>query len=154
MKSGLLISVLVVALQGCGGGNSGNKINPPPPPQFIGIDAPGAGMTAFLGTTAQDIDANGDIAGFYTDPNNTSHGFVRSSAGTLTVFNAPGAGSANSEGTDSQGINTSATIVGSFLDQQLVSYSRTSSGVFTTLDVPGSSATLARGINDGGGVTG
>jgi hypothetical protein len=100
----------------------------------------------WLGTTAQDINASGQIAGFFTDSDFTpSHGFLRTSGGTLTVFDAPGAGTVNSQGTDSQGINASATIVGSFLDQQYVShgYTRTLSGAFTTFDVPGASATIA-----------
>jgi hypothetical protein len=143
--------MLLIAADGCGGGNPAMPTHPAPQPQFITIDAPGA-----FGTSAQDINVNNDIAGFFTDPNNASHGFLRTSGGTFTVFDAPGAGSGNGQGSDSQGINASGTIVGSFLDPQLIShgYIRTSSGVFSTLDVPGSFATMALGINDGGAVTG
>ena len=145
----LLIGLLPIVQVGCGGGT-------PPFPQFIEIDAPGAGSTLFLGTTAQDINANGDIAGFYTDANNASHGFVRTSGQALTVFDAPGAGTTGDQGTDSQGINSVGTIVGSVIDQAFVShgYIRTSGGIFTVFDVPGSSGTFVYGINDGGMVTG
>ena len=119
-----LIGLLAILQLGCGGGNSATTTNPPPPPspQLISIDAPGAGRSAFLGTTAQDINANGDIAGFYTDTNNVSHGFLRTSNQTLTVFDAPGAGTAGDHGTDSQSINASGTIVGSVIDQTFVTH--------------------------------
>lgn len=103
----ILLALLAISQSGCSGGNSG-KSDPPPPaspsPQFFPIDAPGAGRTTFLGTTAQDINENGDIAGFFTDPNNASHGFLLISGQTVMIFDAPGAGTTSDAGTDSQGI--------------------------------------------------
>jgi hypothetical protein len=93
-----------------------------PPPEFSTIDAPGAGNTHALGTTPQDINASGIITGYFTDANNTSHGFVRSAAGMITVFDAPGAGTLDSTGTNTQSINSTGVIGGSFVDQQFVTH--------------------------------
>lgn len=161
VAAALTITLFVLAQVGCGGGGASNTINPPPPPSssFSEIDAPGASNGLFLGTTAQAIDGNGDVAGSDLDASNNSHGFLRPAGQSLlTTFDAPGAGSASSgnEGTYVQGINSSATIVGWVIDAQRVGhgYTRTSSGTFTTFDVPGSTGTMPFGINDNGVVTG
>src|ERR1700691_4525469 len=76
--AGLFLCGIMLATQACGGGNSGggssgggNPTPPPPPPApaFTTIDAPKAGTTKDLGTTAQGINSGGDIAGFFTDAN-------------------------------------------------------------------------------------
>ena len=50
-----------------------------------------AGNSAGQGTAAQSINVEREIAGFYFDSNNVSHGFVRTKGGHITTFDAPGA---------------------------------------------------------------
>ena len=143
---------------GCGGGNSNGGSPPPLTPTYTTIDAPGVGMAASQGTTANDINASGDIVGFFIDPYNRGHGFMRSSAGALTVLDAS---LFSSEGSSAQAINMAGTVVGFFVVQQSIyqqpfthAYIRTLNGYLTKFDVPGSSLTIARSINDGGAIAG
>src|SRR6516164_7884337 len=66
---------------------------------IITFDAPGAGTAAGQGTTPIVINPAGVIAGFYVDPSNVVHSFLRSRAGDITTFDAPGAGTGAFQGT-------------------------------------------------------
>jgi hypothetical protein len=57
---------------------------------MITIDAPGAGTGSFEGTVTAGINAEGTITGNYFDANFSSHGFLRTRAGTFTTFDPPG----------------------------------------------------------------
>jgi uncharacterized membrane protein len=158
--TGMFICALLLGLQGCGG-NSHSGLAPLPGPTFTTIDAPGASTQNPLGgTAAADINTAGEIVGSFLDSNSAAHGFFRSTAGVLTVFDAPGAGTSMFQGTIAGSINTSGTIAGSFLDSRSVShgYIRAPEGTFTIFDVPGSTFatinTIASSINDGGAITG
>ncbi len=155
-----VISYLVLLQAGCGSGGVPSA-SPAPPPHsasghFVEINAPGAGTTIALGTTVQDINSSGEIAGFFTDANRVKHGFHRYAGGAMTVFDAPGAGTGVLQGTDAEGINGSGTIVGTVIDSHnaLHGYVRASDGTFTVFDVPGAQRTEALAINDSGMVTG
>ena len=159
----LFAAGLLLITLGCGGGSSGGNGSgtggggtPPPPPIFVTVDAPGAGAPRDLGTKIQSINAGGDVAGIFTDSNNTAHSFLRTASGTLSAFDVPGAGTQNSQGSYAQGINASGDIAGYIIDQNLQAHGflRTGNGSFATFDVPGAFSTLARGLNDGGVITG
>jgi uncharacterized membrane protein len=152
--------VLLLGLQGCGGGNSGNPPTPILTPTFTTIDAPGAGTQGFQGTYPASINSNGDIAGLLYDSHDASHAFLRSAAGVLTVFDAPGAAAGINQGSTAFGINSSGTIVGSFFDVQFIShgYIRAPDGTFTPIDFPGNFpmtlSTIPTSLNDKGMVAG
>jgi hypothetical protein len=151
----VLLSVFFLGAQGCG--SSGSTFPPQPAPTFTTIDAPGAGTTMGLGTFAQDINAEGDIVGYFKmTPFDLGHAFVRSAAGVLMVLDVPGQGTQNNQGATAQRINSAGTIVGYFADSQSVfhGFTRILDGTFTIFDAPGAIATFTAGINDAGTVAG
>lgn len=151
----LSLSSLLLGSQGCGGTSASTP--PPAAPTFTTVDAPGAGTAAGLGTFVQDINADGDIAGYFTQtPLDLGHAFLRSAAGAVTVLDVPGQGTQSRQGATAQRINSGGTIVGYFADQQSIfhGYTRAMDGTFNIIDVPGASETYATGINDSGVVAG
>lgn len=66
-------------------------------------------------TDPEVINASGVIAGVYTDSQYAQHGFVRSAAGKIKVFDAP-----NAAGIGITGINTNGAIAGWYLDNNSV----------------------------------
>jgi hypothetical protein len=146
---------LVVGLQaGCGGSNGAGA--PPPPPTFITIDAPGATQ----GTLVADVNDQGEIVGSFEDTNGVSHGFLRNSDGTITVFDAPGAGTQLGMGTHALGITDSGVIVG-FFDSSAAppaparqGFVRDTQGDFTFINFPGSLFTTAESANNSGVIAG
>jgi hypothetical protein len=136
----LSLSAFLLGSQGCGGA-SGTGLLPPPAPTFTTIDAPGAGTSAGLGTFVQDINADGDIAGYFTQtPVDLGHAFLRSAARAVTVLDVPGQGTQSRQGATAQRINSGGTIVGYFADQQSIfhGYTRAMDATFNIIDVPGS----------------
>ena len=79
-----------------------------------------ASSNSVAGTTGYAINATGDIVGLYSDGDEVSHGFLRSSTGTITSITAPKAGSEVQQGTGSLAINASKTIVGTYTDSNSV----------------------------------
>jgi hypothetical protein len=153
--TGVLLFAFLLGAQGCGG-NSGSGL-PPPVPIYTTIDAPGAGTATTLGTFVQDINADGDIVGYFkTTPFDLGHVFVRSAAGVLTAVNVPGQGTQNGQGAIAQRMNSAGTIVGYFADAQSIfhGFTRTLDGNFTIFDAPSAIATYTAGINDAGTVAG
>jgi hypothetical protein len=66
------------------------------PEQFTIIDVPGAGTADGQGTILVGANSSLLASGFYVDPGNDSHGFVRASDGTISTFDVGGATSQTS----------------------------------------------------------
>jgi len=86
------------------------------------FDPPGAAASSAMlpGTIAFSMaPAGGNISGTFTDSNGIYHGFVRNSAGAITVFDAPGAATAATSafaGTGGFAVNSSGNIAGLYFD--------------------------------------
>jgi hypothetical protein len=95
-----------------------------------------AGTGANQGTVPQAINDIGETAGYYTDGNGASHGFVRTAGGKITTFDAPGA----LDGTYPENINNFGVIAGVFYDANGVAHGfvRSAVGHITTFDPPNS----------------
>jgi hypothetical protein len=108
---------LLFGLAGCGGG-SGSSTGPVGPivPQqvFATIDAPGAGTSQTEGTFPVDINASGDVVGFFYTDSNVSHSFLRTHDGTLKVFDPSTFDASPLLGSSASAINASGQIAGSF----------------------------------------
>lgn len=136
---------------------------------FTVFEATGAGKIGGQGTTPQNINASGVVAGYYLDGNYVYHGFVRNpSNGRIAGFEAPGAGTGTDtfQGTVAIDINSPTvaadySVAGYYLDANYLyhGFVRTSSGTTATFEAPGIGTggfqgTLAYGINAAGTVTG
>jgi len=126
--------------------------------QFITFDAPGAGP---VGTMPQSINPAGAITGYYWDANYATHGFLRTSDGTITTFDAPGAAITTNFGTQALSIDPAGEITGQFEDVSGAyhGFLRSADGTIATFDVPGAGTgsilwTLASSINPAGEITG
>ena len=126
------------------------------PGTFTTFDAPGAGTGFGQGTSAQTINAYGEIAGYYTDADDALHGFVRHNDGTFTSFDAPGASTTGGLGASPQSINDDGAIAGYYLDANRVRHGfvRNKDGTLLTFDPPGSVGTVIQSINRDGNVVG
>jgi hypothetical protein len=147
-----VVLVLVCALNSATVAMAGSK------PQFITIDAPGAGQGSGQGTgcfaysdCSVIINNFGAITGYYLDANNVFHGFVRSPEGKFTSFQAPGADTAAQDfnGTNPNAINDAGAITGVYFDAQSVAHGflRTPEGGIATFDPPGSTGTVPVALN-------
>src|SRR5690606_19383112 len=90
----------------------------------------------------------------YYDTVSRTHGFVRDSGGTITVFDPP-----SSVATSVTGINAGGAIVGNYGDGSgsgWHGFVRANDGTFTEFDVPGNlgSNTYATSINAKGAIAG
>jgi uncharacterized membrane protein len=108
-------------------------------------------------SSAQAINSAGDITGYYTIERNdiTHHGFILAADGTLTgPIDFPKTNRLG--GTLFFGLNTQQVVVGAYYDAQQIQHGlvRMADGTFLTYDVPGSTSTDIRGINDRGQVCG
>ena len=110
----------------------------------------------YCGTIPLANNAEGAVAGFYTDPHVVPHGFLRHRDGTFVSFDAPGAGLGHgkNQGTVAYSINDLGIIAGQFEDSSNVyhGFVRSPDNAFTTFDVPGAGTganqgTLAFNIN-------
>jgi probable HAF family extracellular repeat protein len=88
------------------------------------------------------MDAAGDVAGMYTDANNTVRGFMRAVNGTVTPFSVTGAGTGKDQGTFPTCINGAGEIAGVYIDSNNVvhGFVRSSGGTFTTFDAAATSS--------------
>jgi len=138
---------------GCGSGGA-QRQSSPPGHQFTNFDVPQAGTASGQGTYSLEINANGDVTGYYIDANFGSHAFIRSSAGSFTVFDAPGANTMSICGTEVTSINSRGETAGFFCDTNGLEHSffRDASGTITTFDPAGTSG--AQSLNDSGTVAG
>ena len=112
---------------------------------FKTIDYPGSGATAVLG-----INNNGDLTGWFIDPDSfKERGFVYR-GGKFTSIDYPDA-----NGTAGCGINKSGQVVGTYYDSEDNSHGFLySGGAFTLIEYPGATETDANGIDDEGRVVG
>ena len=112
--------------------------------RFVKIDVPNA-----TSTTANGINARGDIVGTFVDANGVSHGFLVRK-GVFSTIDFP-----NASFTAARGINARGDIVGRFDDAGGNQHGYVlRDGHFTQIDYPGASTTTARGINNAGDITG
>lgn len=133
---------------------------------FTDFDAKDAGTSFLQGTMGASINDNGDVTGIYLNTNgtatNVAHGFVRTSAGTITEFDCADAGSAKNQGTFPASINASDEIAGMYFDANNAyhGFLRSASGTITEFDVPtaptnvGHRGTTPISINAGGDIAG
>jgi hypothetical protein len=114
------------------------------------FDAPDAGKIPDCqcqGTIPLTINDWGAITGFYLDPNNVYHGFVRDPRGKITEFDAPDAGTGTWQGTFMDGayyccghhINSEGAITGGYIDSGNVyhGFLRHPDGTFSEFEPPG-----------------
>lgn len=100
------------------------------------------------------MNARGEIAGFYDDAADTTHGFLLSK-GTFTTIDVPGA--LFTAVTD---INNAGVMIGAYDDTAGGCVAGNChgfvlrQGTFTTIDFPGASHTEVLGINDAGEIVG
>jgi hypothetical protein len=62
------------------------------------------------------INWSGTIAGYFSDGYSVNHGFVRDSAGAITILDAPNANQGALQGTVANGINLRGTVAGWYID--------------------------------------
>jgi uncharacterized membrane protein len=102
------------------------------------------------------INSQGQVVGTYRSPDNKRHGFLWGSGTFInTTINVPGDDPVL--GTVAFGINDSGQIVGDYVEATPPNKRHgflLSQGTYTTLDPPGSSLTVAEGINNGGVIVG
>jgi hypothetical protein len=151
----LLAAILVGSLFGvhCGGGSSGMPGGGGPPPKvFTTIDVSEAGTNSDQGTFGLVVNLQGDVAGYFIDPSNIIHGFIRNAAGVITTVDAPAIGET---GTEIFAIDASGDTAGFYFDSQNIQHSlvRASNGALFVFDPPNSSSG-AQSINDSGTVAG
>ena len=113
-------------------------------PDFITIDFPDA-----TGTQAWAMNPRGDIVGWYTRADKSTHGFLVSGERYITV-DYPGAIS-----TSPEGINARGDIAGTYvLPDNSTHGFMLSGGTYTTFDYPGAKTTILDAINARGDLAG
>lgn len=127
--------------------------------------------TKHRGTVPLNINAAGDITGFYVDVNAVRHGFVRtvvSGTAAYTIFNVTGAGTGATQGTIPMNIDAAGNITGFYVDANGVfhGFLRTADGTVTApIDASGAgtvaagkgfkfAGTLPVGLDAAGNITG
>jgi hypothetical protein len=92
---------------------------------------------------ATGMDNAGDVVGFWTDTNGTTHGFERQARGKVTAINAPSASDASNAGTTVQGMSPDGRVLaGGYYDSNLALHGfLLEGGRSTTYDVPGAAGT-------------
>ena len=137
---------------------------------FTTFNVSSAGTSATQGTIPMNIDASGNITGFYIDANGVFHGFLRAASGTITApIDAPGAAAVAAghgftfAGSLPIGLDASGDIAGIFSDANSVfhGFVRDAGGTTSTFDVtgagttglfPGTTPTSVNGAGDIAGV--
>lgn len=140
---------------------------------FETFEVPGANTGEGVGTFAMDVNAAGEITGYYNSgPYKGLHGFIRRKDGTFITLDPPGAITDNAPHQDSDGylvrpvtgpmsISEDGEVAGYFGDGMGVSHGfvRHKNGTFNTFDAPGASqtsslGTLAQTMNQAGDIVG
>jgi len=113
---------------------------------FTTFDPPGS-----QGTTPVSINPAGQITGSYTDASFATHGFVRTTDGTITSFDAPGA----DHGTFPALITPQGLIVGIYFDANYSTqpFLRAHDGTFTTFQIPSAGAFIYALVASSAGAT-
>jgi len=134
-----------------------------PSGKITDFDVQGAGTGAFQGTYPCEetcINSWGEVAGFYYDGNNATHGFVREPGGKITMIDIPGAGTGAGQGTVVASINDAGTTTGYWADPNYFYYAfiRTRDGKVTTFYIPSANfpgqGTVGYSLNSGDAVAG
>lgn len=124
-------------------------------PSFVTFDAPDAGTGQSQGTIPIGITKDGAIAGYYYDSAGFTHGFLREVDGTIKEFDAMGMAGLDTLVT---AINNRKQVIGNGTSQRgtTLGFRRrdTDAGTWYLVQFPGSTHTLASGINDNGFITG
>ena len=116
------------------------------------------GVTVFrvkqgvCGTQPVGINDLGTVTGDYFDASGNSHGFLRDSNGTITIFDPAG-----SIETEAQAVSSKGTVVGQYMDNNYNSHGfiRSRGGTITSFDArPQSSYTNAIAIDGNGTIVG
>lgn len=132
-----VLSCLIISM-GCGldGWGATSKNNSP----ITTFDAPDANAAIYHGTVALAIDDAGDVAGVYSDVNNTVHAYFRSGAGAISEFDAPPVNGVADQATIPIGFDATGDLAGIYVDStgKTHGFKRTASGVVTSIDVPSS----------------
>jgi probable HAF family extracellular repeat protein len=104
-----------------------------------------------VSTGASAINSNGDVTGTWTDTNQQTHCFLRTSDGTITTFDLP-----SNTGFTILSINDQDEIVGIWSPQNNPGTHgfMVIGGVVTSFDPPGATATYSAFINDSGAIAG
>jgi len=137
---------------------------------FTTFDFPGAGTAPTQGTVPVKINGPGGVTGFYVDGNQVFHGFTRNAQGTFSVpISDPNASSGQGVGKGTTFVGTIAHsfdglggVGGIYTDSNFVlhGFLLSANSVFTTVDVPGASAsgifrgTLLTNMDGQGDITG
>ena len=137
---------------------------------FTTFNVSSAGTSGTQGTIPMNIDASGNITGFYIDANGVFHGFLRAASGTITApIDAPGAAAVAAghgftfAGSLPVGLDAAGGIAGIFSDANSVfhGFVREANGTISTFDVtgagttglfPGTTPTSVNGAGDIAGV--
>jgi hypothetical protein len=122
--------------------------------KFTEFEAPGVGNESGQGTAVAYFDGlteKGVIAGYATDSNYVSHGYLRTPEGKFTEFDPMG-----SDDTYVTGINAHGTVAGFYTDSSGARHGfvREANGVITDVNVPNAVKTLINGINASGASAG
>jgi hypothetical protein len=115
--------------------------------KYVILSLPGA-----INFTANAINDSQQIAGWYTDSSNVSHGYIRQADGTFTFLDEPDAASL---GTFVNAMNNSGAVTGYYYDSQFSSHGfvRDVAGNYLSFDAPhGIGTTSGSKINDAGTV--
>src|ERR1700730_866879 len=101
---------------------------------FTSFDTPAA-MYGIFGTS---VNAEGLIAGYYTDASNNGHAFLRDSHGAVTTIDPPTNPNFSVVGAIANSINSKDAVAGSAYDTNGVQHGflRDKQGAFTTIDAP------------------
>jgi hypothetical protein len=123
-----------------------------PDGNMTGIDVANAGTGLYQGTTANNINAFGFTAGYYSDDNSVFHGFVRTPYGKITTFDGPDQTTSKYYGVllnTCGALNDVGEIAGYYLgsDNAFHSFLRSPNGAIASYEVPGEPATYAAAIN-------
>jgi uncharacterized membrane protein len=120
---------------------------------FTPFDTPAA-VYGIFGTS---MNAEGLIAGYYTDASNNTHAFLRDRSGAVTTIDPPGNSNFSIVGALANSINSKDAVAGNLFDGNFVEHGflRDKQGAFTTIDAPNAAqGTRARSVNDEGEVAG
>ena len=98
------------------------------------------------------INAEGQVAGEFSDETDGAHGFVRNVDGSFSIFDAPDADPYSTGGTEPKAINAGSVVAGVYTDsgEETHSFIRGSDGSIIEFDPPGSLGSGLNSINDAG----
>jgi hypothetical protein len=105
------------------------------------------GTNPNMGASAEAMDGQGNVAGYYYTSEGIAHGFLRAKKGKITAFDAPGAGTGTRQGTYAYAIGARNVSAGYTVDDSGVyhGFVRAQNGNFTIIDVAGAGTASGQG---------